>query len=74
LLVRAGDSDVFSPEQYQAMLDVQHRASGLVIEGSGHFLPLDRAIEVADALEAFLHEEALDITVIGDAREMLEIP
>jgi pimeloyl-ACP methyl ester carboxylesterase len=74
LLVRAEHSTVFSEAEFAAMLDRQSRASGLTIAGGGDQLVVDRPIELADALETFLHEEALDASVIGDAKEMLEIP
>lgn len=74
LLLRAADSPVLGVEQFEAMLAAQPGAEGLTIEGSGHLLPLDRPISVADALEGFLHEAALDAAVIGEAREALDIP
>ncbi len=71
LLVRAGQSPVLEPQQFTAMLEVQSRASGVTVEGSGHLLPLDRPIELADALETFLHEEALDTSVMLDMEDHL---
>lgn len=74
LLLRAADSAVLSVEAFESMLAAQPLATGMTIEGSGHLLPLDRPIALADALEGFLHEEALDAEIIGEAREALEIP
>ena len=65
---------VLSVEAFESMLAAQPLATGMTIEGSGHLLPLDRPIALADALEGFLHEEALDAEIIGEAREALEIP
>lgn len=74
LLVRAGASSVLPAAAFEAMLAANPAATGVTIEQSGHLLPLDRPIEVADALEAFLREEALAANLIADEREVLEIP
>ncbi len=74
LLVRAGDSPVLSVGEFEAMLAVQSRATGHTIDGSGHLLPLDRPIDLADALEGFLREEALDADFMGELHDALEIP
>ena len=41
--------DISSPRVLEAMLAVQSRATGHTIDGSGHLLPLDRPIDLADA-------------------------
>lgn len=74
LLVRAAQSSVLSAAAFEAMLAANASATGTTIEHSGHVLPLDRPFDLADSLEAFLREEALDPELVGQPREALEIP
>lgn len=74
LLVRADRSAVLDDRTFHAMLAANDQASGVVIERSGHLLPLEQPIALADALESFLHEDALDLEAFDFEREAIEIP
>ena len=74
LLIRAAESGVLPVARFDAMLAAQPGATGVTVAASGHVLPVDRPLELADALEGFLHEEVFEDIELGREREFLDIP